>query len=383
MNQPIKLILKLFALAILIKLLIPVAGMLLFKLGLLNPPQHKILFREFNLMHCIMSYFNSDSGWYRAITLYHYDQIPISESSGWSSPNAHFAFFPLFPFLIALFMKISGANFYWAAFAVNLMTLFFLIRIWVIYLYSKRFETQTVFRLSLLLLIFPFSLHLYFIYTESLYLLFLIHVFYHAENKQWFKVALFASLMVLTRPNGIMVLIPIAVILFEQIWQADISSFLQKLKFIPLSVLFLIIVPLTLGAWMWYQYQVTGDPLMFSHAQAFWHKEWMFPLNALFRLGFWDQQYMSVLVVIAMLFALYVGRKWSNSYRVLVWTGILLPLSAGSVISMSRYMSVLFPFYISMSNWVKSRYYPILIIVCILGQLMSIKWWFEDAAIMY
>ena len=383
MDRQLKQICKLFAIAVLIKLVILPVAMLLFKLGLLDPPQHKVLFKDFNLTHCVMSYFNSDSGWYRAITLYHYDQIPVSESSGWSSPNAHFAFFPLFPFLIASIMKITGSDFYWSAFMLNLITLFFLIRIWVIYLTSKGFDSNTVFKLSLLLLIFPFSLHLYFIYTESLYLLLLIHVFYHAENKHWFKVALFASLMVLTRPNGIMILLPIAVILLENLRNADQPNLLVRLKSLPLSVLSLILVPLTLIAWMMYQYKITGDPFMFSHAQAFWHKEWMFPLQALFRLGFWDQQYMSVLVVIAMLFALYAGRKWSNSYRILVWTGILLPLSAGSVISMSRYMSVLFPFYVSMSNWVKSKYYPLLIILCILGQLMSIKWWFEDAAIMY
>lgn len=383
MNKQLKLIFKLFAIAVWIKMLIPFVAILLFKLGLLDPPQHKILFKEFNLTHCIMSYFNSDSGWYRAITLYHYDQIPISESSGWSSPNAHFAFFPLFPFLIAGVMKITGTDFYNSAFFLNLIILFFLIRIWVIYLTSKCFDSKVVFKLTLLLLLFPFSLHLYFIYTESLYLLFLIHVFHHAENKQWLKTAVFASFMVLTRPNGIMILLPIAVLLFENLRESDQPNLFGKLKSFPISVLSLILVPLTLMAWMMYQYKITGDPFMFSHAQAFWHKEWMFPLQALFRLGFWDQQYMSVLVVIVMLFALYAGRKWSNSYRVLVWTGILLPLSAGSVISMSRYMSVLFPFYISMSNWVKSKYYPMIIIVCVLGQMMSIKWWFEDAAIMY
>ncbi len=98
-------------------------------------------------------------------------------------------------------------------------------------------------------------------------------------------------------------------------------------------------------AYLFYLRFATGDAFSFANAQNAWYKKTMFPLFALFSVGFWQNQFNSVYCVLVILFAIKSWKKLPISFNILVWISILLPLSAGSTTSMTRYIAVIFPLY--------------------------------------
>jgi hypothetical protein len=120
-------------------------------------------------------------------------------------------------------------------------------------------------------------------------------------------------------------------------WQS-----LVNWKNIGISCLFLA-GPLALVLYGMYQYQMTGNYMAFGAAQAGWGRRFMFPFMAFFREGDVRMQFNSVYTILVMVYAIYFARKMPLSFQLLVWIGLLLPLTAGSVVSMPRFISMLFP----------------------------------------
>jgi len=73
----------------------------------------------------------------------------------------------------------------------------------------------------------------------------------------------------------------------------------------------------------------------------------------------------STYTVIAMIFALFAWRKLPLSFNILIWLAIILPLTAGSVISMPRYISTLFPLFIILAYHLYKTKYKFLILGCL------------------
>ncbi len=125
------------------------------------------------------------------------------------------AFFPLFPLLERLLMPLTGGN---AALAGLLIAniacfgAFALLRILV-----EREYGRTVARRTLLyLVLFPYSLFLAAAYAESLFLLLSVATFLALRERRWWLAGLLAALATLTRPVGILLLLPLALELIRK-----------------------------------------------------------------------------------------------------------------------------------------------------------------------
>jgi len=377
-----KKIFKLFCLSVTVKIAIALLTVLFVNNSWFKNGDDHLLWSNLNWQHICEIYFNSDSGWYKVIAENGYAHVPLSESSNWSAPNLHFAFFPTFPMFIRLIMEISDMGFYSAAFCLNIMVLYPLVRYFYLLMLQYGIEARKAFRGIVLFLLFPFSMHIYFIYTEALFFTLVIASFFFIAKKQWIKFAICATLLTLTRPNGLILIIPFILYIIETNGGFKWSNIKVMLKH-PF-VYTLIAMPLAFFIWMVIQHDITGNWMASAAAQSGWKKHWMFPLLALFRNGFWQEQLASIYSILVMLVAIYCYKKWAPSINAFVWIIILLPLSAGSVISMTRYLSMLFPYYLQVtaSNWMNKHYKAIIVLFIIL-QVGVLKLWIEDNSLMY
>lgn len=377
-----KKIFQLFCISLIVKISIAIVAIVFENLDWFNNGDDHFLWANLNWQHVCEVYFNSDSGWYKVIAENGYAHVPLSESSNWSAPNLHFAFFPLFPVCIRFIMEISGMGFYSAAFCFNLLILYPLVRYFYLFMIQAGLSAKQAFRGVVLFLLFPFSMHIYFIYTEALFFALVLASFLFIAKKQWLKFALTAALVTLTRPNGLILILPFFFYIIETNGGFNWNTVKSLLKH-PF-VYTLIAMPLAFFAWMYVQHAITGNWMASAAAQSGWKKHWMFPLLALFRNGFWQEQLASIYAILIMLVAIYAYKKWAPSINAYVWIIILLPLSAGSVISMTRYLSMLFPYYLLAAvSQLVNKYYKTILLVLVVLQLAVLKLWIEDNSLMY
>ena len=324
----------------------------------------------------------NDGGWYKGIAENGYPKLDIDslykEDSN-SKYQTPYSFFPLFPAAIRAGMSVFSLDFEASGFIFS--TLFSFIAFILVYRFIKRLKGETIaYHAVILLMIFPFHFFFSVMYTEGLFLLLLIACFLAIMDKRWWLLGVCSFLMVLERPNGITMAPPLFLFYLEEnnltgkgrTKLATLKDIKEKLG--PLLVF--MAMPLALALYCMFLKERTGDYFAFLTAQKGWNKHTMFPLNALFRNGSWQYQFNSFYFIICMLITIFISKKIRFSLLIYVWLGLLLPATAGSLVSIPRYISLLFPFMMIAAEyvWVGHRKYIILPLLFVL-QLITFYFW--------
>jgi len=202
-----------------------------------------------------------DSVWYLQIA-----------NQGYSASDNSAAFFPLYPLLISLVKPLFLGNGVLAGMFVSLAAC--LIAFYLFYRFVDiDFGGKVARRAVLYLAIFPTSLFFQTIYSESLFLALTIGCLFAARQKQYFFAGLLGALAVLTRSAGLLLLIPLIIMYFqERKWQWRRPGW---------DLCYFLFVPLGLLVWMLYLDIRFGDPWLFSEAQSNWLRQFAFPLGPL------------------------------------------------------------------------------------------------------
>ncbi len=221
-------------------------------------------------------------------TWYRWDAIRFITiaTKGYISPD-YAAFFPLYPALehafTALFRDVllTGMIISNVAFFGTLIVLYRLT--------ETEFDRDTARRTILYLSIFPTALFFFAAYNESLFLFFMLLVFYTLRRGHWWLAGIFGALATLTRSIGLLLAI-IFVCEFlrqklptlRQQWnEKQMQPMLRSLS----SLGAVLLIPLALGVYAYGLKVIMGDPLAFSHAQAQWRTglnfPWVAPLRGL------------------------------------------------------------------------------------------------------
>lgn len=291
-----------------------------------------------------------DSGWYLKIAQQGYLFSNVGEQQGNS-----FAFFPLYPSLIKLFSLIIPQQFLsqevWLFIAVALSNLFFLFGLVLFYylvkdilldkLKTEKEATSIASKSVILLLFFPTSFFFSAAYSEALFFLLAVGSFSLIRSKKYFLASLVISLASVTRPYGILLLLPLLIDYFQdRKWQ------ISKINW----QLFSFVLPiLALGAYLYYCYIQSGDFLTFLHAQGEWSKQLSWPFKSISQpihfIGYITPLEKSFTIGSLLLLLL--------SFKLLpiswvIWANILnlIPLLSGTIISNLRYLILLFPLFV-------------------------------------
>lgn len=156
---------------------------------------------------------------------------------GYAVVDGRSAYYPLYPTLVRLVGDVLGGNYLLSGLLVSnialwaaLILLFALVRSQ----YGYRLAYGTLIALAL----YPCFFFNMGYYAESLLLLFSVATFYAMDRQRWGWAAICASLAVLSKFPGLVLMAPIA----WEFWR-------QRRSFFSLDVLALLSIPLTIGVW--------------------------------------------------------------------------------------------------------------------------------------
>jgi hypothetical protein len=197
--------------------------------------------------------------------------LRIAEHGYGSLEGAAAAFYPLYPATVGLLGRAFFGHYVLAGIVVSLaasLTAFFLLHD----LAERKLGADGARRAVLYLALFPMTLFLQAVYSEALFLLLTVAAFLLAERTRFLPAGIVAGLALLTRPVGVALLPPLALLAWRSPGRARA---LARLATAP--VLFLV-YPLVL----WWQ---RDDPWAFARAQDIWsrHLSYAGPLG-----GIWD-----------------------------------------------------------------------------------------------
>ncbi len=270
------------------------------------------------------------------------------------------AFFPLYPLLISFLSKpfsydllSSIINSIMVGVIISNIAFFF--SLIVLYkLLIIDFSKRTVLLTITLITFFPTSFYFGAVYNESLFLLLTVLAFFNARKGNWFLASFFGMLASTTRIFGIFLL---PAFLLE--------AYLQK-KYQQLF--WVMLIPLGLGFYMYYQYLTVSDPLAFYHLQDLVGEQRQSSLVLLPQVYF---RYLKMLGTFndynpinqTILFELTVGifffilpiygyfRKIRISYLLYAFMVFIITTVQGSFSSLPRYCLVFFPSFIAFALW--------------------------------
>jgi Gpi18-like mannosyltransferase len=304
----------------------------------------------------------NDSGWYLNIADSWYPKVKSRVELGYSNSadykQSPWAFFPMYPLLLRIThlstgMNVHLAGFYWAIILSILSFLLF-------YQLCREFgiEEKKSFYLTLVMMFFPFNYYFSVLYTEGIFFTFLAFGFLCLKYSRYFLFSLVIMVLVLIRPNGIFMMIPLELYFLEnkgilegykfRFKKFDRIAIFQSFSFLPGFLIFF--------AYCLYQKQMTNEYFAFSIAQAGWYRRFMFPLLAFFRQGNFATQFNSFYGIAAIILSIFAWKRFPLSLNMLIWISLILPLCSGSVNSIQRFISVIFPLTIFFGSWIyKSR----------------------------
>lgn len=239
---------------------------------------------------------------------------------GWRVPNQHTAFFPLYPYFIKSLTFIFGGDFKLWGNVISLISVSLLSLLSFDFLKTYLNNEKVAFNSTILLISNPFSLHFYTLYTESLFLVLFIGCLICIQRNKWLLLIFLSIPLTLIRPNGIFTALIMGVFILEK----NNTNLTWKQLLNPITWLkenhIYVLLPMAISfiAYLFYLRFATGDAFSFANAQNAWYKKTMFPLFALFSVGFWQNQFNSVYCVLVILFAIKSWKKLPISFNILV-----------------------------------------------------------------
>ena len=310
-----------------------------------------------------------DAGWYLRIAGEGYS------GTGW-------AFFPLYPLMIAGLADVTGMPLAIAGLAVSLACYAAAISIYLRATAVDAHVTQLPRGNNMgwiLFLFSPASWVFFHPHTESLYLLLLCGTLFLWGKRHWRLAAFIAGLSALTKNQGTFLALATGLAAGFDYWSRG-RGIRRSL------VIFSVCGLISGGLWAFYplyQYRMTGDPFLFLHSQVGWRPEmtWASYVRTFWFGNPWQNTNFGSLIHQAFFFVLVwcVARFATARPRDLIWVYFalhvgIMPLS-GELVTDFRYATVLLPLWLFAGRWLflfKWKLLPsaALIVTLVLHQIM-------------
>ncbi len=315
-----------------------------------------------------------DAKYYLAIA-----QQGYQPSADFTQRYTALAFFPLYPYLVrsvgwlGVHLPDSAVLFIGILFS----NLCFLIGVLMVYRIATRqlaLPDQTARRALLLLFAFPTSFFFGSFYTESLFFALSALAFWLAFDQRWWLASLAAAAAVLTRNQGLMVA---AVLPFVYLaacgWQ---------IRRIRLNILWFALPGVALLAHLLSLYPLTGSFLAPYLAQYAWGRGTQGPLAGILAqlagasLDVFKTD--AVLLILFVICALWLIAKCPPRLKLLGAYALglcLMPIATGSLVSVGRFLLVIFPVFLLLADKLPTRLYQILLGVFFAMQILFFAAW--------
>lgn len=310
-----------------------------------------------------------DTGWYLGIASEGYSYIPEAPPE----LQQNIAFFPAFPMSMRYLSVLFGRQVLWTGVGISIVA-FFVALTYFLRLARKllKDEEQAV-TAVMLLAAYPFAVFFSAAYTEALFLLTLMGAVYHFHEKQWWRAACWGFLCGLTRPNGSLLSVVLALMVVAPLWDATRRRIARPAAGWGSIArqMFVAAMPgfgmLTFSAFIW---RLTGNPFAWTAQNMAWGRVYrsldsvvtdrvdFIASNGLYNYA--STQTIDMFYLLAVLLALAavwpVYRRFGVAFAALILITILPPMSAGGLLSMGRVTSILFPVFLWMGGAIPARH---------------------------
>jgi hypothetical protein len=260
------------------------------------------------------------------------------------------AFFPLFPMLVRLVgeaTRFADPPGLYAMAVVVANVALFVAAVELVQLARLDFDDATASRAGWYLLVFPTSFFLSAAYGESLFLALSLGAILACRRAAWWQAGLLGGLAALTRPFGVLIVLPLAIEAWQQ--RAERPLWRSGVAMLPIPV-----VLLGYMAYLGFQF---GDPLAFLNAQSDWDRSLMAPwdtigrfLNGPFELNSGPHSLVDfAFMLLAVILAVMSWRMLRRSYAVYITALVTFPLLTGSLVSFPRFVLTFFPMFLVMA----------------------------------
>jgi hypothetical protein len=299
--------------------------------------------------------------WQRFDTLWY---VKIA-AQGYSPQDGSAVYFPFYPLLTKLLGKVFLDSYLLAALLISNLAyvgvLFYLYKLVEMEL-GKAAARRSVLYLS----VFPTAFFFLAAYTESLFLLLTLAAFYHARKTRWWLAGALGFLASLTRLQGIVLAIPLL-----YVYLRNREFRLSRLR--P-DLLALIIIPGGAALFLAYQRLFIGPASLLTTYQTHLHAQFVWPwdniIATLQKIYSPEGTFINVLNLgVTCLFLAMTAlsfRKLSLSYSIYMVVTIFVLLlrrtTLQPLVSMSRYVLVLFPAFMMWGHWGRNPRFQRLVI---------------------
>ncbi len=306
-----------------------------------------------------------DASWYLSVVTHGYNYIAYAPSS--------VVFFPVLPILIRVVGFVTGPITA-GLLVANICTTLAYVLLYALVRLEFPDDEGIAKRTLLYMAFFPTAIYTSMIFTEPVMLLLTVAAFYFARRRIWSLSIAAAILAGATHATGVLIAIPVGLewarahgltlttMLKRNAWR----SFFAGIRAEPLAFLAILLTPLGLISFIYYEYVAFGVPLLFPQVM---HDAWgRFSGGAFAELASQLPAFVNLLltgkqITTAWLFnfplfvftlpaVLVVWRRLGTSYGLFTLASILLPI-ASSPSGFSRYLSILFPFFMILAVWGK------------------------------
>jgi hypothetical protein len=237
-------------------------------------------------------------------------------------------------------------------------------------------------RTLLLVAVFPTGLFWSAIYTESVFFLLVVAVFWLGRQERWALASLLAGLAAITRWAGLLLSVVLLLeYIFRQSVEADSWGARLRAAFRP-SVLWLALVPVPLLLYMGWLHSTFGNGLIFleaeqkgwEHESTFFPQVWLDSLGMVIqswqtttpatdpvlgwgggqRLYIYQDLGFSLLFAVLAVWAWWRGLLGAPEFAWLV-LGVIFPLSLGTTMAATRYLLPLWPAFLLLARGFERR----------------------------
>ena len=322
-----------------------------------------------------------DAQWYLRIVTNGYPPHPtvtdIQDKS--AMDGLTYAFFPLYPSLVAIANIIIG-NVELSAFLISNL-LIILDAFSLYFVIHKLYNPSLAIKTTLLLFLFPFSIFFRSYFAEGLQLFLLVWFAYFLMQKKFLPCAIFLGLLNITKGSAMLLNVLYIVLLAQYILS-------HKLK-LAKGLLCLIVIATPLVLWAIYNYIQTGNPFYFYAIQQSWDStpaylhlsQNLWTVIHLFELPLhsFHLSFINTSLAIYILLLLILSRKYLPP--ILWWISFLLwftPFISIDLMSFTRYQTVSFPLFLFAALLFRNNKIYVPTVIIISGLLLLISLYFAN-----
>ena len=273
-----------------------------------------------------------DCKWYLTIVNDGYDHAIRTSPRIWKG-LANWAFFPLYPNLVAIISKVTSLDPVLAGILLNQLCIF--IAVVFFYRLLRLTFNDLNSRFGVVLLSFsPFSVYFASLYTEGLFIVLSVVGFYYLKTNRGYTASILGGFLSATRPVGMMFCVPVFI------------NFVRRKKPLTQIAMALFLSLLGLLIYMIFLQFRAGDFLAFQHIQKGWG-----------RTG-WDTAHLSkqvwkmvtdfhnsIIFLISVILSVYMLIKKYYEEAMFNLACILPGVMTGTMMSEGRFCGTLFTFY--------------------------------------